>query len=242
MHPNRHTGHTSTRLGSHHANCRRYNGKRYSVSFDAITINLLIKEWSPSPHVRESCHPSNITSYNNITKKHPYTVKERRFNWMSQISLHQHLFIYRSFWAQSCTVVLTVHVSFMLIFNECITPRFPRPLVVDYVNLEETLRYWLAVGFIRKQHAAQYLYTQVSWNHKTDVCWIKLTNKEPYKMYHWKQVGLLPPMPKHIFLITAIVATSEYLTVPWEVVFRVSLFWSSIDFIFFFNTRNPLTN
>lgn len=34
-------------------------------------------------------------------------------------------------------LVLTVHVSLMLIFNECKAPRLPRPLVVDYVNLEQ---------------------------------------------------------------------------------------------------------
>ena len=39
--------------------------------------------------------------------------------------------------AQCSTLVLTVHVSFMLILNECIAARFPCPLVVDYVNLEE---------------------------------------------------------------------------------------------------------
>lgn len=34
-------------------------------------------------------------------------------------------------------VILTVHVSFMLIFNESIATRFPRSLVVDDVNLKE---------------------------------------------------------------------------------------------------------
>lgn len=76
---NRHTDHTSTRLGFHHANCRTYNCKRYSVSFDAITINLLIKEWSPSPSVRERCHPSIITKTSIYC-----TINERRFNWMSK--------------------------------------------------------------------------------------------------------------------------------------------------------------
>lgn len=41
-------------------------------------------------------------------------------------------------WSKCSTLVLTVHVSFMLILNECIAARFPRPLVVDYVNLEQT--------------------------------------------------------------------------------------------------------
>lgn len=34
-------------------------------------------------------------------------------------------------------MVLTVHVSFMFIFNECIAARFPCSLAVDDVNLEQ---------------------------------------------------------------------------------------------------------
>lgn len=34
-------------------------------------------------------------------------------------------------------VILTVHISFMLIFNESIATRFPCSLVVDDVNLEQ---------------------------------------------------------------------------------------------------------
>lgn len=34
-------------------------------------------------------------------------------------------------------MLLTVHVSFMFIFNECIAARFPCSLAVDDVNLEK---------------------------------------------------------------------------------------------------------
>lgn len=47
-----------------------------------------------------------------------------------QACLYEHMTI--------CTLVLTVHVSFMLILNERISPGLLRPLVVDYVNLEQT--------------------------------------------------------------------------------------------------------
>lgn len=38
---------------------------------------------------------------------------------------------------QPSIVVLTVHVSFVLVLDKCVTTRLPRLLVVDYVNLKQ---------------------------------------------------------------------------------------------------------
>lgn len=40
-------------------------------------------------------------------------------------------------WIRAVEVVLTVHISFMFIFNESIAARFPCFLAVDDVNLEQ---------------------------------------------------------------------------------------------------------
>lgn len=47
----------------------------------------------------------------------------------------------------------------MLVFDECIAPRFPRPLVVDYVNLEETgEKILVGCGIRITQQATQRVY------------------------------------------------------------------------------------
>lgn len=64
-------------------------------------------------------------------------------------------------------MILTVHVSLMLVFDECIAPRFPRPLVVDYVNLEETgVEILVGCGIIIT-HRVHMLITAMQTNYKT---------------------------------------------------------------------------